>query len=105
MPTLVKFYIRHSLIGFALSAVFVAGLIWFDVMGLGSLLTRNADGLLGAALLWFFSGTIFAGAQTGIALFAMHEDSDSDTDADNDDTPHGGLRVPVVVETTRRRLL
>ncbi|SIS67444.1 hypothetical protein SAMN05421759_102263 [Roseivivax lentus] len=104
MPSLVKFYIRHALIGFAISAVFVAGLIWQDVMGLGHLMTRNADGILAAGMLWFFLGTIFGGAQTGIALFLMHEDEDRD---DDDDDPHGGQRIPVhvPVEAPRRRHL
>ena len=101
MPRLVTFYIRHSVIGFGLAAVFVAGLIWADVMGLGALLTQNADGVLGAVLLWFFSGTIFAGAQTGIALFSMHEDTSRDAD---DDGPQGGVPVPVRVAVEQRKL-
>ncbi len=105
MPSLVKFYIRHTLIGFAIAAVFVAGLIWQDVMGLGRLMTGSADGLLAAGLLWAFLGTIFGGAQTGIALFLLHEDRDGDDE--DDDGPQGGMRVPVrvPVDAGRRRHL
>ena len=34
MPKLVRLYIHHVLIGFALSAVFVGVLMWLDVVGL-----------------------------------------------------------------------
>ena len=82
MPRLVTFYIRHSVIGFGLAAVFVAGLIWADVMGLGALLTQNADGVLGA-------------------VFSMHEDTSRDAD---DDGPQGGVPVPVRVAVEQRKL-
>lgn len=99
MPTLVTFYIRNCAIGFALSAVFVGGLAAFDVMGLGALFAGSAHGLFGAFLLWFFCGTIFAGAQTGAALFTLSEEDDRPG-------PRGGrlepVRVPVV--QPRRKL-
>ena len=34
MPELIKLYIRHSLIGFGISAIFVGLLLYFNVMNL-----------------------------------------------------------------------
>ena len=38
MPELVRLYIRSVALGFAISAVFTAGLIWWDVAGIGHLI-------------------------------------------------------------------
>lgn len=82
-----KFYLRHCLIGFALAAVFVVALLWLNVGNLWSLISTSDVGWLAAFLLWFFNGIVFAGAQTGVAVMTMAEDSD--------DTPKGGLGDPV----------
>ena len=101
MPTLIQFFIRHSLIGFAISAAFVAAIAWFDVMGLGRLFMGSPQGLIGCAMLWFFCGTMFAGAQTGVALFSMHQNED-------EDGPRGGTGSPAYIpahsKKTRRRI-
>lgn len=76
MPELVRFYIRHTLIGFALAAVFVALLFWFDVAGLWRLVSNSDVGLLAAFLLFMFNGIVFSGAQFGIAIMRLAEDKD-----------------------------
>lgn len=95
MPELVKMYIRHSLIGFALSAVFVAMLLYFNVVNIWHLVTHTDVGILAVFLLWLFNGIVFAGVQFGIAIMLMRSDDE------DDDDPHGGHPIgltPVRVE-------
>ncbi len=73
MPELVKMYIRHVAIGFAISAVFVAGLLYFNVVNLAELIMSSRGGYLALFLLWFFNGLVFAGVQFGIAVMNMAE--------------------------------
>ena len=84
MPQLVRMYARHVAIGFAISAVFVALLMWGNVMNLRHLLLSAPGGWLAGFLLWFFNGLVFAGAQFGIAVMNMGDDDGS----------NGGRRKP-----------
>ena len=68
MPKLVRLFIVNYLIGFAVSAVFVAILLALDVANLRSLILNSDMGLLPVFLLWFFNGVVFAGVQVGIAV-------------------------------------
>ncbi|SFP51133.1 hypothetical protein [Tranquillimonas alkanivorans] len=96
MPRLVRFYIRHVLIGFGLSAAFVAMLLYFNVANLWHLVTHSPDGLLAVGLLVMFNGIVFSGAQFGIAVMRLAED---------ERPPRGGVRqfdaIPVPVEDRR----
>jgi hypothetical protein len=85
MPRIVRFYIRHVLIGFAAAAVFVVLVLWFDVGGLWRLISGSPDGLLAAVLLFVFNGIVFAGVQFGIAVMALGE---------AETPPHGPRRQP-----------
>lgn len=85
MPALVRLYIRHTAIGFAVAALFVALLFWFDVAGLWHLVTHTEEGWLAAGLLVIFNGIVFSGAQFGIAVMSMARGTDGD----------GGRRAPV----------
>lgn len=76
MPALVKLYIRQVLIGFLLSAVFVAGLMWFNVANLWHLVTHNSAGPVALAMLFVANGIVFAGVQFGIAVMRMGRDED-----------------------------
>jgi hypothetical protein len=96
MPQIVRFYIRHVIVGFALAGLFTAGLLWLDVAGLWHLVTHTDAGPLAAFLLFFFNGIVFAGAQTGIALMLMAED-------DPGPGPGEGEGVPVPVAARTRR--
>jgi hypothetical protein len=78
MPDLVRLYIRHVAIGFALAAAFTGLLLWLDVAGLWHLVTHTADGLLAVALLVLFNGIVFAGVQFGIAVMRMEDRGDDD---------------------------
>ena len=74
MPELIKLYVRQSAIGFVLAAVFVAGLLIFDVANLRHLVTHSDVGVLAVFLLWLFNGIVFAGVQFGIAVMSMKDD-------------------------------
>ena len=51
MPELVRLYIRSVALGFAISAVFTAGLVWWNVAGIGHLILGSDIGLVAAAML------------------------------------------------------
>ncbi|RYG89337.1 hypothetical protein EU803_17845 [Loktanella sp. IMCC34160] len=87
-PDLIKLYIRNVAIGFGLSAVFVALLLWFDIAGLGGLVARSDKGWIAVLMLFLSNGVIFAGVQFAFAVMSMAED-------DDDDEPRGGRRAPV----------
>ena len=76
MPELVRMYIRHCLIGFAIAGVFVAALVWLNVANLQHLLLSSPSGLLGLFLLFFFNGLLFASVQFAIAVMNMAETPD-----------------------------
>ena len=73
MPRLIKTYILHCAIGFALAAVFVAGLLWLNIANLWHLVTHTDDGPLAVFLLWLFNGLVFAGAQFGISVMRLQQ--------------------------------
>lgn len=88
MPKLIKVYIQQVAIGFALSAVFTAILIYFNVANLQRLVFGSSDGLLGLFLIFFFNGLVFAGVQFAIRIMRMGFEDD------DDDDHHGGHGVP-----------
>jgi len=77
-PDLLRLYLRHCAIGFALSAVFVALILWRDVGGLGSLIARSDVGWLAVFLLWYFNGTVFGSVQFAVMVMFQAEDDDDD---------------------------
>lgn len=89
-PNLMRLYLRHCAIGFALSAVFVGLILWRDVAGLGSLIAGSDIGWLAVFLLWFFHGTVFGSVQFAIVIMSQARDDDDDDD-------HRGMLVPVRV--------
>ncbi len=89
MPKLVRLYVIQVLIGFALSAAFVALLLWQNVANLGHLVLTSDIGWLALLMLFVFNGLVFAGVQFSITIMRMGED----------DTPKGGgRRDPVLSE-------
>jgi len=85
MPKLIRLYIRHVLIGFVLSAIFVGLLLGLDVAGLRRLVLGSDMGWLAGLMLLVFNGSIFAGVQFGIAVMRMAEPED--------EPPSGGPRL------------
>jgi len=89
-PDLMRLYLRHCAVGFVLSAVFVAMILWMNVANLGYLVQHTDAGYLAVFLLWFFNGTVFGSVQFAVSLMLNAE-------KDGDDKPGGGLPVPVRV--------
>ena len=101
MPELVRLYIRSVGLGFAISALFTGGLVWWDVAGVGHLVLGSDIGLVAAAMLVVFNGIVFSGVQFAFRVMAM---------AEPEEGPGGGhgarepALVPVkVVQTAHRR--
>jgi TRAP-type C4-dicarboxylate transport system permease small subunit len=90
MPELISLYIRSVVLGFVISALFTAGLIWWDVAGIGHLILGSDIGLVAAAMLVVFNGIVFSAVQFAFRIMAMAED---------DHGPRGGhgAREPVLV--------
>jgi len=97
MPDLIRLYITHVAVGFAIAAVVVAGLLWFNVANLGHLVATSDVGWLAALLLWLFNGIVFAGVQFAIAIMGMADDDD-----DDDEGGHFA-RDPVAIPVPARR--
>lgn len=93
MPKLIRLYITQAAIGFALSAVFVVMLLWFNIANLWHLITHSDVGILAVAVLWVLNGIVFGGVQFAIAIMRMKDD--------DDDEPRGGPRRPIRVDTSR----
>lgn len=99
MPELVRLYIRSVALGFTISAAFTAGLVWWDVAGIGHLILGSDIGLVAAAMLVVFNGIIFSAVQFAFKVMAMAED---------DTGPKGGhmsrdlIPVPVPAKAPSR---
>jgi len=101
MPELVRLYIRSVALGFAISAAFTAGLIWWDVAGIGHLILGSDIGLVAAVMMVVFNGIVFSAVQFAFKIMSMAED---------DDGPKGGhaarepVLIPVTVPLQKKRL-
>ncbi|GGJ09591.1 hypothetical protein [Neoroseomonas lacus] len=82
IPPPIRFMLLHGLVGFGLSAMFVAAVLWADPGGVGQLILKHG-GFPVVAMLWFFSGLTFGSVQIGAAV--MLQDG-------QDDAPRGGHR-------------
>lgn len=89
MPELIRLYIRQVFVGFGLSAVFVALILYFNVANLWHLVTHTDVGPLAVLLLWVFNGIVLAGVQFGISIMGMAEDEE--------DAGKGGQPTPVLL--------
>lgn len=100
MPELVRLYIRSVFVGFGISAVFTAALVWWDVAGIGHLIMGSDMGWIAAVMMVFFNGIVFSAVQFAVKIMAM---------ADDDQGPKGGhgarerVLVPVPVPVIGRR--
>lgn len=68
MPALVRFLIRHGLIGFVIGVAFTALILVLDIGAIRSLTAGTGEGLGVRLLLAFFICTTFASAQMGVAV-------------------------------------
>ncbi|MGL4236926.1 hypothetical protein [Tabrizicola sp.] len=76
MPELVRLYIQSVALGFAIAAAFTAGLLWFDVAGIGHLILASDMGWVAAGMLVVFNGIVFAAVQFAFRIMAMAEPDD-----------------------------
>lgn len=98
MPKLVRLYIHHVAIGFALALVFVALLLGFDVAHLRHLIFSSPVGWIAVLMLIVANTVVFAGVQFAIAVMRMAE-SDDTTGGRRDPVPAMlALAVPVQAE-------
>jgi len=100
MPELVRLYIRSVFVGFGVSAVFTAALVWWDVAGIGHLILGSDIGWIAAAMMVVFNGIVFAAVQFAVKIMSMGQD---------DEGPRGGhgarnaVLIPVTVEIKPRQ--
>ena len=95
MPDLVRLYIRHCMVGFALAAAFVGLLFAFNVGNLWHLVSTSDVGLIAGLMLWVANGIVFAGVQFGITIMRMGVQEDPPR------PPPRGQALPVAVPVRR----
>ncbi|KUF12265.1 hypothetical protein [Pseudoponticoccus marisrubri] len=89
MPRIMRLLIRQTIIGFVLSALFIALLYAMNVANLWYLVTHSTYGVFATLILWVLNGIVFASVQFGIAVMRLGDDEDS--------RPGGGHAQPVPV--------
>lgn len=99
MPRLVRMYIRHVLIGWLLSCLFTAALLWLNVANLWHLVRATDAGVIAVVMLVVFNAIVFSGVQFGIAVMGMAEDEGKSGGT----RAPAGPAVPVMVESGGNR--
>ncbi len=102
MPRLVNLYIRQTIIGFVLSAVFVTMLLTFNVANLWHLVSGSGIGMLAAFMLFMFNGIVFSGVQFGIAVMRMADNGDDNGGRSQREPVQTPAMVPVRVRDDAR---
>lgn len=102
MPRLVRLYITQTLIGFGLSAIFVAALLSLNVANLWHLVSSSSVGVLAVLMLWVFNGIVFAGVQFAIAIMRMADDNTHAGGNRQHCMQHDLVPIPVRTDEVRR---
>lgn len=71
VPPAVRFFILHGLLGFLLSALLMAAILWADPGGVATVLRRADSHPWPVLLLWFFLGLTLGGVQSGAAVMLL----------------------------------
>lgn len=71
MSHLVRFLIRHALIGSVIAIAFVSAVLVFDIGDLRTLATRSSSGPLALVALTFACSLTFASVQMGFAIMLL----------------------------------
>lgn len=87
LPRIVRLYIFNCMIGFTLSGIFTAAILWWNIAGIGHLVASVPEGKLALLVFFMFNGIVFSGVQTGIVVMSMEYD---------DDDRGRGLPVPIL---------
>jgi hypothetical protein len=88
MPALIRFLIRHALIGAAIGIAFTAVILVLDIGSIRTMTRGSAEGTGIRLLLAFFVSTTFASAQMGVAVMFPPSPKDDPTappDKDSED--------------------
>lgn len=75
LPRIVRLFVLHGVIGFVLSAIFTALVLWFDVKGIGHLVAHVDGGWIAAFVFFVLNGIVFASVQTAIVIMTMDYDA------------------------------
>lgn len=70
--TLIRFLVRHCAVGAVAGWVFLAGILFFDVGGLGGLVFGSAGGWLALFMMAFFFFITFGSVAMGAAVMTLH---------------------------------
>jgi len=76
MPELVRFLVRHALIGIAVAAASVAALLTFDVARLGTLVWQSPSGIVAVIALTCGLAITFGSVQMGFAVMLLRTSED-----------------------------
>ncbi|MEL7116835.1 MAG: hypothetical protein AAGP08_14860 [Pseudomonadota bacterium] len=101
LPRIVRIFILHAIIGYSLGAVFTAGVLYYDIAGVGGLVARVDGGWLAAFIFFMLNGSVFAGVQTAITVMSMDYDDDDDDQGGGHRPPLLRAHVPVPVRVNR----
>jgi O-antigen/teichoic acid export membrane protein len=74
VPHLVKFLLRHALIGFAIGLAVVLAIVYQDLGHIGDLIEASSQRWLALALLSLGFGFTFGSIQMGFAIMLMPGD-------------------------------
>ena len=74
MPDLVKFLVRHALIGFAIGLASVIVIVFEDLWRIGTLIENSSQRWLAFGLLSFMFGLTFASVQMAMAIMLLPTD-------------------------------
>lgn len=74
MPRVVRLYITSALIGFFVSACFVALIFAFNVANLRHLVFTSDMAVVATLAFWVLNGIVFSGVQFGYAIMRLAAD-------------------------------
>ncbi|WP_270938279.1 hypothetical protein [Falsiroseomonas oryzae] len=102
LPVAVRFLVSHGMVGFGLSALFVAGLLLTDYTDAAKLLLNSAGHWWPALVLWFFVGLTFGSVQIGVATMLLADDPRQPPPRRGSGAPSDLALVPLRVRARRR---
>lgn len=76
MPRVVRLYIQSAIIGFAVSAIFVAMIIGLNVANLRHLIFTSDIGVVATLVFWILNGIVFSGVQFAYSIAQLAKQSD-----------------------------
>ncbi len=103
MPEHIKMILRQAALGGVISAVFVGGLLWFNVVNLWHLVTHTSGGMLALGVFFMLCWITFGSVQIGIRIMMMGEDDDKGGGrrAPEPVFDHAAIPIPVRVDESR----